>query len=334
MKKTIIIFILPILIYSCNGSKKWDEFAAEGLPDFDEEYYELCFTDSLHGYLGGHFSDIDINDQTVLYETNDQGKSWTKLPLNYDGSVYRIFAFKDTLTVVLQGVFMDSVYVMKSIDHGQSWKKIFSTNRDIWIDDIYFNNSNHGSIVTGDKYLLELQNNAIDTILKLPNTNNKFTISENRVYSLIYSNDIAGNLGVEITTIGTGESKKLYFDKPYWISSSIVSGNTLLLAADYENSGKIIRVTDSTITGIDFGNYSNYLPDQIFAYGNTIAAVVSRREDASLIGVTHHFLISKDNGTTWTLEEMPNSMRVNPATMFKDQFFMSYSGVRKIQVRK
>lgn len=345
MRRPLTYILAVILFTSCGRSDNWKKFPSQGLPEKDEGYNDLIFTDSLTGYLGGDrmISLGEVNNQyqftnrTVLYKTNDQGKSWLKIPLDYKGSVDRTFAFKDTLVVLLQDVTSDSLYILKSKNYGENWEQLFSAPRDVYIREIQFTNADNGFMVTDDRsksFLLKLQVNKKDTVLSLPNDHYHYKIIQNNIFSLIPEQTTANSIGVLITDIGTGESKELLFDKPYFIASLTSNENKLFLAASDKNIGKILRVTDSEIRTYDFGEYSDYQPDRVFANKNTIMAIANRKKDVAFLGVIHKLLISKDNGLSWTIEEIPDPMYLKPATMYKDKFFMTYCGTGYIQIRK
>lgn len=329
---------------SCDRSDNWKQFQSIGLPQKDESYNDLVFTDSLTGYLGGNsmIAIGKVNNQyqfihrTVLYKTKDQGKSWLKIPLDYPGSVNRIFAFNDTVLVLLQDLLSDSVYILKSKNHGKNWEMLLSAPRNVYIREILFTNSDNGYIVTDDRrqsLLLKLQLNKKDTILNLPNNHYHYKIIRNKIFSLIPDQTAANSRGILIKDMETGEKKELLFDKPYYIASSTFYEKNLFLAASDNNTGKILRLTDNEITTYDLGKYSDYQPDRVFAYHNTIVAIVHHTKDVAFLGVIHHLLISKDNGQSWILEEIPAPMYLKPATMYMDQFFMTYCGTGSFQMR-
>lgn len=345
MRRQLPYILAVILLTSCGSSDNWKKIASQGLPQKDEGYNDLIFVDSLTGYLGGDrmISLGEVNNQyrftnrTVLYKTKDQGKSWLKMSLDYKGSVDKIFAFKDTLVVLLQDVTSDSVYILKSKNYGENWEELLAAPRGVYIREIQFPNADNGFIVTDDcnkTFLLKLQNNKWDTVLNLTNDHYHYKIIQNKIFSLIPERATANSSGVLITDIETGQNNELLFDKPYFIASLTSYEKYLYLAVSDKNTGKILKVTDSEIKTYDFGKYSDYQPDQVFIYNNTILAIANRKKDVAFLGVIHNLLISKDNGQSWTLEEIPDPMYLKPATMYKDKFFMTYCGTGYIQIRK
>ncbi len=345
MRRQIPYILAIIFLNSCSNSDNWNKFPSHGLPQKDEVYNDLIFVDSLTGFLGGDrmISLGEVNNQyqftnrTVLYKTRDQGKSWSKIPLNYKGSVSRIFAFKDTLVVLLQDVTSDSVYILKSKNYGENWERLLATTKDIYIREVQFTNAENGFIVTDDRsksFLLQFQLNKWDTLLNLPNNHYHFKIIQDNIFSLIPEQASANSIGVLITNIKTGKTKELFFDKPYFIASLTSYEKYLYLAASYKNIGAIIKVTKDEIDVTDLGNYSDYQPDQVYFHDKTIMTIANREKDVAFLGVIHNLLISKDNGKTWALEEIPDPMYLKPATMYKDKFFMTYCGTGYIQIRK
>lgn len=343
--RQLITIIVVFLLASCNNSNHWTEFSAQGLPEQDEGYNDLIFVDSSTGYLGGSRTIIlsEKNNQyqfankTVLYKTQNLGKSWVRLPLDYKGSVESIFPFGDTLILLLQDVTADSVFVLKSINEGKEWKEIFAKPKKVYVRATRFTNPDSGFIITDDSketFLLKLYNGKCDTILKLSNDHYHIRIIQNKLYSLIPKQSTANSVGISVTNIKTGDEKKLLFDKPYFICDMKTLKNILYLAVQDKNKGRILKVSDNKIKTINFSKYSDYLPDQIFVYKNTILIKVFQQKDVAFLGVIYHLLISKDNGQSWSLEKFPYSMYIKPATMYKDNYFISYCGVGRIQVRK
>lgn len=344
MRQFINIVIL-IFLASCDTSHNWEYFPSKGLPQEHESYNDMIFADSLTGYLGGDrmISPGEVNDQyqftnrTVLYRTQDQGKSWLKIPFDYKGSVGKIFPFGDTLVVLLQDVTSDSVYILKSQNKGKDWGKLFSTSRDVHIREIQFTHADNGFIVTDDgskSFLLRLQSNKCDTIVNLPYDHYNYKIIHQKLFALITERATANSTGVLITDIVTGKNNEQPFDKPYFITSSTSSEKYLYLAVSNKNTGKILRVSDREIKAYDLAEYSDYHLDHVFVYGKTIMAIANRQEDVAFLGVIHNLLISKDNGLTWTLEEIPDPLYIKPATIYKDKFFITYCGAGSIQIRK
>lgn len=340
----IYITYLTIILSSCGAYAHWEQFPAQGLPEKDERYEAMVFIDSLTGYLGGArtiligqiTNQYELDNRTVLYKTIDRGKSWLKIPLDYRGSVDRIIPFGDTLVVLLQDVTSDSVYIFKSENNGRDWKHLFSVSSSVYIRAIHFAQPDNGYLVTDDgnqSFVLKFHHNKWDTILSVPNSRYHYKIIQNTLLSLIPEQTTANSKGVTITDITTGKSNELFFDKPYFIASSTSNEKNLYLAASDHKTGKILEVSDTGIKVIGFGNYSDYDPDQLFVYNNTIMVIANRQKDVAPLGVIYSLLISKDNGQSWTLEEIPDPMYVKPATMYKDKFFMTYCGIGDLQIR-
>ena len=345
MRRQLVNILTVILLVSCINQDNWKKFPSQGLPQTDESYNDLIFVDSLTGYLGGdrmillgeENNQYQFTNRTILYKTNNQGKSWSKIPLDYEGSVDKIFAFDDTLVVLLQDVTSDSVYILKSKNGGRNWNELFSAPKDIYIREMQFEQAENGLIVTDDRsksFLLKLHNNKCDTVLRLPNDHFHFKIIQNKLFSLIPKPTSAKSTGVLITDIKTGKNNELLFEKSYFITSLASSEKYLYLAVSDNNTSKILRISESEIKVYDFGKYSDYQPDQMFVYDNTIIAIANRQKDVAFLGVIHNLLISKDNGQSWTLEEIPDPMYLKPATMYNDKFFMTYCGMGYIQLRK
>lgn len=344
MKRILPLALLCGLLAACRSYEPWRRFVAEGVPTSDESYNALLFTDSTTGYLAGNrmISTGEVNgqyeftDRTILYKTKNQGRSWSKLPLDYKGSVSRLFPFGDTLLVLLQHASADSVHILRSPDRGASWQELFSTAQDNYIRELHFTDPRHAHLVVDNRqtqYLLSFNNNQWDTVLALPEDCDRHRIFDRTVVSLITEPSTGYSNGVLITDIATGKARKIPFDRSYYISSLAKSNNSLLLAASRKDSGRVLVLTEDSVRAIDFGPYSDYEPSEVFASGDTFVAIAHRQKDAAFLGVIHHLLISTDNGRTWTLEELPDSMFAAPAALYRGQFFMAYCGAGAFQLR-
>ena len=305
----------------------------------------MIFSDSLTGYLGGGRmisvgqgnGQYQFTHETVLYRTEDQGKSWTKISIDYRGSIDRIFSFDKTLVALLQDVTSDSVYILKTQNNGENWEQMFSTSKENYIREIKFTDPDNGFIVSDNRnnsFLLKLHNNNLDTILNLPNNSYHYKIVGNKLFSLIPEKSTANSTGVLITNIETFESKEIDFNQPRYVTSLTSDEKHLYVAVSNKSSGEILKVSDGDIEIITLGDYSNYQPDRVFANGNTILAFANRQKDVALLGVIHNLLVSIDNGQTWALEEIPNPMYLKPATAYRDIFLMTYCGTGNFQIRQ
>lgn len=343
MKQILTIFIL-LFIYSCSPNLQWTGFGGHGLPSKDEGYEDLIFSNDSLGYLGGSQTTVlgqtgnktNFTQKAILYKTLDKGKTWKTVPLDYKGGVEKIYVFKDTIVLLLQNVFTDTNYIVKSVDNGKIWKRIFTFLKDGYVRDIYFANSTSGKIIIDNRnkqYLVSYHDNKWDSILTLPINYFHHNIFENKVLSLITGNETANSKGILVTGMESKETKEIFFDKPYFIASTTKSNNDLFIAAQGKETGKILKFANNQIENIELGKFSDYMPDKIFTNGKTILAVAFRQKDVSFLGVIHSFLISKDNGKTWTLEELPNSLWYKPAFLYQDKFFISNALAGRFQIR-
>lgn len=328
MIKLLNLFFL-LFLFSCSSNDHWNDFKADGLPDRDENYEDILFYNDSSGYLGGdrtivpeETSDSHLySNRTVLYKTTDRGKSWKQIPLDTNGSVSKIFCFHDTLIVLLQDVSTDTSHILQSTNGGNTWSSLLSFIRKNYIRDIYFESPDQGFIATDNResqQLLQFNKNKWDTVLKLSNESYRHKIFNDRIISLL------GNTNeVLITDYRTLKQTVVPFDSPYFVGSLTRDKNTLLFACHDSLTGKILRLTNDKFETISLGQYSNYFPQTLFAYGNTIMAIVYQREDVAFLGVIHSLLITHDAGKTWKLEDLPSSLSAEPAFMYKDRFFIS-----------
>ena len=344
MKRILTFVALCALLGACRSHEPWTRFVAEGIPASEESYNALLFTDSTTGYLGGHRmiktgevnGQYQFTDRTVLYTTKDRGQSWSRLPLDYKGSVSRIFPFGDTLLVLLQHVSADSVHILRSPDRGASWQELFSTSRDNYIRELHFTDPRHAHLILDNRqtqYLLSYNHNRWDTVLVLPEDCDRHRIFDHTVMSLITESSTGHSNGVLITDIASGKARKLPFDRSYYVSSLTKSNNGLLLAASRKDSGRVLVVTADSVRVIDLGPHAAYEPREVLASDDTFIAIASRQKDAAFLGVIHHLLLSTDKGRTWSLEELPDPMFIEAPTLAEGGFFMVYCGAGAFQLR-
>jgi hypothetical protein len=331
MTRILTIIVLTFL-FSCSSEDHWKKFKAHGLPDQDDHYEDILFINDSVGYLGGRRT-VEIGltndnyvlaERTILYKTRDRGKSWKKLPLDLKGSVNKIFCFDETIIVLLQFITTDTSYILKSSNEGRTWSPILTLTADNYVRDIYFKSPTKGFIATDNRksqFLMEFNINKWDTTLNLTNNTYHHKIFNDRVISLTQVSALSS--GTQITNLQTLKKTIVTFDKPYYVASSTKYNNSLLLAVHDSVSGKILRLTGNKVENITLGDYSNYLPEKVFVHDKTVLVIAYRQKDVAFLGVIHSLLISRDNGETWTLEEFPSSMSIEPAFMYRDKYFIS-----------
>jgi hypothetical protein len=282
MKHILLLLLLP-LIYSCSSESNWKEFKADGLPTQEEGYKDILFVNDTLGFLGGSkLKSIgrsnNFKNEAVFYKTTTKGKEWQQIPINYDGSIEKVFAFKDTLILLLQDITLKTNFIIKSTDEGKNWNEIFKYSGGSLIRDIDFSSSVSGTIVLDNKdgqYVIRYNGIRWDTISTLPNNYFHHKIFDNKVVSLIPEGSSGKSLGILVTVSGN-KNHRFTFDKPYYIASSSKVGNDLLLAAQENEKGRIIKFSNNKIEYIDLAGFAEYKPDDIFSAGKTIIAIVSR----------------------------------------------------------
>jgi hypothetical protein len=348
MKKIALPIILSIL-FSCNGNTHWTKFNANGIPYQGESYKDIVFINDSVGYLGGSKMTLlnepgdSFKNDAVLYKTINKGKSWKQIQIKVQGGIEKIFAFKDTLIVLFQDVTAKKNYIFRLFDNGKVWNKLFEYDKNNYVRSILFKNARSGIIEIENKlaekqYLLSYNSSMLkwDTIKVIQDNYNQHKISKDYLFSLIPTDTIsADSKGVLITSIKNKTSQILSFDKPYYVSCFATddSQNYWIAANDNHNNNKIFKVSNGKLETIQFGDFSNYEPSAIFVYNHTIIAIVNRKEDVAFLGVIHEDLISTDNGKTWVKEDMPGSLIVKPACMYKDKFFITASSPGFFQLR-
>ncbi len=248
-----------------------------------------------------------------------------------------MFSFKDTLVLLIQHVTADTIYILKYSKPGKEVEQILSYPNSHFVRGIHFESPTSGKVILDDRKeqsLLSYNGSKWDTLLALPKNHYRHTIYEDRVVSLIPERGTGLTKGILVTDILTQEKKEVLFATPYAIASQAKAREELYLAASSGEKGKIIKYSGGKISEIELGEYAEYRPDEVFAFGNTIAVVGNRQKDVAFLGVAHSFLLSKDGGKTWVLEELPNPLSFSPAFLYRDQFFISSEFTGHFQIRK
>jgi hypothetical protein len=348
--KKIALPIILLILFSCNGNTHWTKFNANGIPDQGESYKDIVFINDSVGYLGGSKVTLlnepghdSTESNAVLYKTIDKGKTWKQIPINVQGGIEKIFAFKDALIVLFQDVTAKKNYILRLFDNGKVWNKLFEYDQNNYVRAILFKNAESGIIEIENKlaknqYLLSYNSSMSkwDTIKVIQDNYNQHKIGKDCLFSLIPTDTIsADSKGVLITSIKNKTSQILSFDKPYYVSCSATDDDQdyWIAVNDNHNNNKMFKVSNGKLEIIQFGSFSNYEPSAIFVYNRTIITIVNHKEDVAFLGVIHEDLISTDNGKTWVKEDLPGSLIVKPACMYKDKFFITVSSPGFFQLR-
>jgi len=331
--KLVYIIATLILFVSCGTNPKWRHFAGEGLPEQDESYEDLYFVDEQTGYIGGShlilfdsksINKINFHTSAVLYKTLDQGKNWKQIPLPFLGSVEKIISFHDTLLLKIT-TDHDTTLLVRSNNNGKDWRKLLTLTKYAGIVEMEFESNTNGRLLMTDgqkEYLIMYHNNRFDTV-QIFQGNSPRTFLRDYVISLINIPSTAHYSGYFLTDIKTGSIKEIKFDKNYLISSHYKYKNSLYLAASINNVGYILKLGESGYEKIDFGDFSKYIPDKIFVYGDTIMVIGFRQDEVGPIGTIFSFFISGDGGKTWDKEDLPSPMCIEAPTIYEDKFFIS-----------
>jgi hypothetical protein len=341
------IGICLCVLTSCWTGFNWTQFQAEGIPGKDEDYNDLIFVNNDLGYMGGsHLTlsgDIwrdtikNIHHTPVFYKTNDQGKSWSSIPLPFNGSVQKIIPIADTLILLIQDpVQTYSSYIIHSEDKGKHWKVLLSLPSPAQIIDVSFTSLTNWKVLFADRvksYLLGFNGVKTDTLITFNNNPDK--ILNNKIIRLLPRGpNTVDFIGYTVTDVKSSKSKAILFDKPYIINSETLIGDALFIAVRNNKQNEILKLNLNGFEIISLGNYSDFVLHTIVGYGNTIMALGNRKGDVGPFFVNNTFLISKDAGKSWSKEHMPDDLYNKPVNIFKDQFFISYAGTGAFQIRK
>jgi hypothetical protein len=331
MQKSILYSIILFLLGCANNSNHWEQFAGVGLPDKNEHYKDIRFTDDSTGYLGGSrdYTIDGITEQiTVLYKTTDCGKHWKQIPINVKNIVSNIFAFKDTVVLVVQDIRADTNYIFRSSNNGLTWDKLLTYNKANFIRCSFFKDPQDGHLEienrdNGKQYLLDYHRNKWDTLNTISKNYYNPKMSNDYVFSLIPSQSQSANSkGVLITSINDKKTLEILFDKPYYIGGAVTDNKNYWLTCNDGTNNKIFRINDGKLQIIKLGNFSKYRLSEIFAYNNKIVIFAHLKEDVSALGVTYHCLVTEDNGKKWQIEDFTGSI-TKPSYMYKDHFLIT-----------
>jgi hypothetical protein len=351
--RSIAILLITCFVCGCRSlppiqGVNWTKLRGAGLPEQNETYGCLTFeTDSI-GYLGGSGWN-EQHDATILYRTIDQGSSWTKLPLSIrDGSIQDIFPFGETLFAIYSW-HRDRKAIIRSVDRGIHWTTIFSDTNHAWIRGVTFSSSRTMYIVWDkpkrvrdggvfEKYVLryDAQLSAWDTVALIANKfKGRFGIDTLHVYALLTDFQKPEAFSVLVAPLATGVGKEIKIGHPYFGMTFTLDTRGRLYVGVTDSSGRkgmincIVPGEDSVRT-LDFGEYSNYMCEQIHVNGDLIVVTAQRIGDAGpgpWGGYAHHLLLSRDGGKTWVLEEMPAGRLVTPSYLYKDSFMITATDV-------
>ncbi len=105
-----------IVLRTTDAGDTWEDAS----PGLNASFFDIFFTDELHGFLAGHVPEGMVNERRLL-KTTDGGQTWDLDPaLSSVGSFFDIF-FTDTDHGFMT---MDNGSVMTTTDGGGSWAEI------------------------------------------------------------------------------------------------------------------------------------------------------------------------------------------------------------------
>jgi hypothetical protein len=185
-----------------------------------------------------------------------------------------------------------------------------------------------------DKYVLRYDalHSRWDTVFMISNRFMGFMkMDTSNVYAILSNFQRPETLSVWTAPLATGIGKESKIGHPYFGGMPLgLDTRGRLYVSVRDSSGRkgminwIVPGEDSVRT-LDFGEYSDYMCEQIHVYGDLIVVVAKRKEDAGpgpWGGFTHHLLLSRNGGKTWTLEEMADGRLVSPSCLYKDSFMI------------
>lgn len=338
MKKILTCYIAFIFPVSCGHDDHWLTVSPKGL---DGQFNDILFINDSTGWIVGSKMELSLENQdAVIYKTVDGGYTWFPTLVG-KGSFQFIRHINDTLFGV-KHVFSKDSYeevnsiVTKSTDKGRTWTTI-SEIRGL-VKQFSFANSEVGYSITKDNEsnennwrLLRTSDggatwthlNTINNVQSGVTTDRFFFINQYQGTSLLIYDSQKDTLYTEILPKDF-KSELITKDKNenVWIIGNDNSDFVLLKREGANNFKKIL-----------FNEINKGQPHDFYTYadisGNRIYLITG--DEPSIVGVTHRFFKSEDLGKTWTEEEIPFNLTVEPMC-FANGKIWSYDGTW-LQVR-
>lgn len=147
--KGFVLHFLGTMLITEDGGDSWFERSFNG-NHFSSMYF---LNDSIGFLVGGIQSFGSSNNQTYL-RTEDAGESWNYFDPGTNESLNEVFFLNDSIGFTT-GIFGT---ITKTIDSGNSWRKLSEDFNEVWYNDIHFVNENTGYIVTDGGEILNTKN--------------------------------------------------------------------------------------------------------------------------------------------------------------------------------
>lgn len=332
MKKVLTTYIVLSLLVSCGQDEHWRTISPKGLYG---QFNDILFTNDSTGWIVGSKMEFSLKNQdAIIYKTTDGGQTWAPTLVG-KGSVQFIRHIEDALFCV-KHVFNKDSYedvnsvIGKSTDNGHTWNEISEIPG--MIKQVSFTSSEVGFSIAKDN-----ESNANDWRL-LKTSDGGATWTHLRTLSNVQSGVTADRLffinqyqgkalliyDIQRDTLYTEQfpddfkSELITKDKNQniWVVGNDISGFVLLKREGANNFKRILFNEVDKGQPHDFYTYADIADNRIFLITG---------DGGSIVGVTKRFFKSEDLGKTWTEEEIPFDLNVEPLC-FAEGKIWSYDG--------
>jgi photosystem II stability/assembly factor-like uncharacterized protein len=338
MKKILTNYLVLILLVSCGQDEHWRTISPKGL---DGQFNDILFINDSTGWIVGSKMELSLKNQDgLICKTVNGGQTWT--PTFAGKGSFKFIRYVDDTLFSIKHIFKEDSYeevnsvVAKSTDNGRTWKEISEIPG--IVKQFSFSNSETGYSITKDN-----ESNTNDwKLLKTSDAGTTWTQLNifNNVQSGVFVDSIFFINQYQGTSLLTYDTQRetLYTEMfPSNFKSELITKdkneNVWIIGS---NNGKFVllkREGPNTFKEILFNQVKNGQPHDFYTYAdiadNRIYLITG--DGTSIVGVTHRFFKSEDLGKTWTEEEIPFNLTVEPIC-FTNGKIWSYDGTW-LQVR-
>jgi hypothetical protein len=357
ISKPFLFLSILFGICSCfSSSTNWNEFNGQGLRKKYEHFNDMAFLNEQIGFLAGcYISEIALRESNsltdqdaIIYKTTDGGGSWKEYNL-LKGSIESIEAYDDNV-FALKRIFTENSFnnlksvILKSINRGESWREIYSTDLPFHIMKLLFKDSQNGIALVQNQEKREQISisqtinggeswNVIAEIDDFADFINVLFVDNNLYFlSLKPSTNVKGILGIFNLQTGYLAKKPL----PDNLDARIITKDNhqnIWIAGTSDGTLALVSMKANSISNIPVPlSLSHLSPYSMHVYDSCISLFAVER--GTVLGVTKKFFYSTtDLGVTWKAGALPSSLYIKPISYYGKGNTWAYSGGGTVQKR-